>query len=306
MRIITLGTGAGRPTLHRLTSAVAVEYEGDSLLFDCGEGTQVQLMRSALKWGRIKAIFLGHLHGDHLNGLPGLLGTFSLSDRTQPLKVFGPKGLKAYLELLFQVKSLWVRFPMEIVEIREPGILLKEPTYQIETAPLDHTIECWGFAFHERDRPGKFNRKKAERLGVPSGPLRARLVQGEAISLENGRVITPQELVGPPRPGRRVVFCWDTKPCKNAVQFAQGADLLIHESTFDESFAQEAHNFGHSTAADAARTAQEAGAHRLLLTHISQRYLDEKLLTQEAQGIFPAAAVAFDLDEFFVPMRERE
>jgi ribonuclease Z len=244
MRVVTLGTSAGRPTHLRSASSVALEYDGEIVLFDCGEGTQAQLGRSPLRWGNIKAIFIGHLHGDHVNGLPGILGTFSLTDRTLPLKVFGPPGLKRYLEILQEVKTLWINFPIEVIEVRKPGVILNEKKYQVETARLDHVIECWGYVFREKPRPGHFDEAKAERLKIPHGPLRSRLVRGEAITLEGGSLIQPGEIVGPPRPGRSVAYCLDTCPCENDLLLAKGVDLLIHESTFDDSLRQEMKKWG--------------------------------------------------------------
>lgn len=298
MRIITLGTGAGRPTLLRSTSATGLEFEGEIFLFDCGEGAQIQLMRSPLKWGKLSAIFIGHLHGDHVNGLPGLLGTLSLSDRQEPLQVFGPSGIKKYLQLLLDCKNLWLRYPTEIHEIREPGVLLEGSTYQIETQRLDHSIECWGYVFREKTRRGHFNGRKADQMGIPAGPLRAALVHGEAVQLENGTVARPEDFLGPPRPGRSVAYCLDTKPCEGVIRLARGADLLIHEATFDQSYREEANAWGHSTAADAAQAAKEAGAKRLVLTHISQRYSEDGLLSEEATPIFPGTEMAQDLKIF--------
>jgi ribonuclease Z len=300
MRVITLGTGAGRPTLSRNTSATGLEFKGETFLFDCGEGTQVQLMRSAFHWGKLSAIFIGHMHGDHLNGLPGLLGTLSLSDRQETLKIFGPPGLKEYLRLLVECKNLWLRFPAEIQEIKEAGILLDTAEYQVETALLDHTIECWGYVFREKARRGHFNRQKAKLLGIPEGPIRARLVHGEAVTLEDGRVLKPEEFVGLPRRGRSIAYCLDTQPCENVIRLAQDVDLLIHEATFDRNLKKEANEWGHSTAADAAEAARQSGARHLLLTHISQRYPDEAILLEEATAIFPKTTVARDLGVYSV------
>lgn len=300
MRIITLGTGAGRPTPQRSASAVALEYEGDVILFDCGEGTQVQLARSPLKWGSIPAIFIGHLHGDHVSGLPGLLGTWSLGDRNAPLKVFGPPGIKSYIRFLQEMKTLWIQYPLEVIEVRKPGLLLETEDYQVETIRLNHIIECWGYVFREKDRPGRFDEAKAERLGIPPGPLRARLVKGEAVTLEGGLTVQPGEIVGPKRPGRSAAYCLDTAPCKNAVALAQGVDLLIHEATFDDSVRDEMQKWGHSTAGQAAETARDAGVQRLILTHVSPRYPDPRILLNQAQTIFPESVLAEDLSEFVV------
>ncbi len=301
MKIITLGTGAGRPSLLRNSSATLLEYEGDNLLFDCGESTQMQLMRANARWGKIGVIFIGHLHGDHLNGLPGLLGTLSMSERQSPLMVFGPPGIQKYLEVLQSIKTLWVNFPLQVIEIRETGILLETDRYRVLANPLEHVIECWGFRFQEKDRPGHFDVEKAARLGVPDGPERGRLVSGEAIILPDGRKIEPQEVVGPPIPGRAIAYCCDTRPCESEMELTNRVDLLIHETTFEHALKGEANEWGHSTSTDAARIARDSKAKQLLMTHVSQRYLDAEALLHEAQEIFPDSQMAQDLGIFEVP-----
>ncbi len=304
MRVITLGTGAGRPTLRRSASAVGLEYLGETFLFDCGEGTQLQLMKTAFRWGKLNAAFIGHLHGDHVNGLPGLLGTMSLSDRQTPMTVFGPKGLKKFLRLFEKIQSMALRYPLKVVEISKPGVLWESENFSVEAKPLDHVIECWGYVFREKKRPGHFDNQKATAAGIPEGPGRADLVRGEKITLADGRIFLPEDFVGPSRPGRSVAYCLDTKYGKKALGLAQGVDLLLHEATFDHTFQNEAGLWGHSTAADAARVAREAGVGELILTHISQRIQDEAVLLQEAKDIFPNTKIASDLEVFEVPGRD--
>jgi len=300
MRVLTLGTGAGRPTLQRHTSATALEYEGETFLFDCGEATQLQLIRSPLKWGKLTAVFIGHLHGDHLYGLPGLLGTLSLGEREETLRVFGPAGLKEYLRIHQETKSLWINYPLEVIEIEAPGLIFETERYRVFCAPLSHLIPCWGYAFRERPRPGAFDEAKARELGIPEGPERMDLVRGRAVRLTDGRWIQPETLVGPPRPGRSFAYCLDTRPCPEALELARGVDLLVHEATFGAEYRNEAHQWGHSCAEDAARAAREAGAKRLVLTHLSQRYTDPQSLLHEARAQFPATEVAEDLQAFFI------
>lgn len=300
MRILTLGTGAGRPTTQRCTCATALEYQGEAFLFDCGENIQIQLIRSPLKWGKLAAIFISHMHGDHLNGLPGLLGTLSLSERSQGLKIFGPSGMAGYLRMLQSCRVLWINYPLEVVELREAGVILDSPRYRVETAPLDHSIECWGYVFREKDQPGCFDEAKAAQLGIPIGPCRSRLVRGEDIVLDDGRTICAREVVGPPRKGRSVAHCLDTRPCSGSLGLARDVSVLIHEATFSHACQKEANAWGHSTARDAANTALEAGAKALLLTHISQRYLDDRPLLQEAQKLFAATEIARDLGVYEV------
>jgi ribonuclease Z len=255
-------------------------------------------MRSPFRWGKLAAIFISHMHGDHLNGLPGLLGTLSLNDFPHPLKLFGPPGLLKYLEVLKSTKVLWVNFPLEAKEITQSGVLLETETYQVETAPLNHVIECWGYVFKEKPRPGTFNAEKADKIGIPPGPLRAKLVKGETITLPNGQEIQPQELVGSPKPGKSFSHCLDTKPCRNVETLSQGVDLLLHEATFAEELQKEAHHWGHSTAADAAKGAKEANSKRLILTHVSQRYQSGDILLEEAGEVFSNTELAEDLKEF--------
>lgn len=298
MRIITLGTGAGRPTLQRFASATALEYEGEIFLFDCGEAAQIQLMRSPLRWGRMSAIFIGHLHGDHVNGLPGLLGTMSLSDRQEPLKVFGPRGIKAFIQAFLDCKNLWLKFPTEIIEIEKEGILLETPQFEVHTAALNHVVECWGYAFREKPRRGPFDSKKAYELGIPEGPLRAALIKGIPVVLADGRRVEPDSVVGPSRPGRSFAYCLDTKPSPTLPRLAADVDVMLHEATFDRSMTSEAHAWGHSTTADAAQAALKCKAKRLIITHISQRYLDDQFLLHEAKEIFGETELAQDLKIF--------
>lgn len=304
MRIITLGTGAGRPTLRRAASATGLEYLGHTFLFDCGEGTQLQLMKTPFHWGKLQAIFISHLHGDHVNGLPGLLGTLSLSDRRDSLTVFGPVGLKQLMQVHRDCQSMGLRYPLRIVEIETAGILWQGEGYEIRTQALDHVVPCWGYRFQEEKLPGKFDAAKAQRAGIPSGPLRGQLVAGEDIVLADGRKFMSKDFVGPPRPGRSFVHCLDTQPCASAVELSRDATLLLYEATFCQEGGERAHEWGHSTARDGAQVAQEAGVGELILTHISQRYGDNKKILAEAQEVFPRVQVAEDLEVFEVQLLE--
>ncbi len=300
MRIITLGTSAGRPTPERSASCVALEFDGESFLFDCGEGTQLKIIHSPLRWGNLKAIFITHLHGDHINGLPGLLGTLSSTEREAPLKIFGPRGIRQYIAILKELRTMWIGFPLEITEVNAPGVILDSGKYQVETAKLDHIIECWGYVFREKDRPGHFDEQKAKKMNVPFGPIRADLVAGKNIILGDGTVIRPEELIGPKRPGRSVAYCLDTKPCEGDLILAKEVDLLIHEATFDDTLRKEIETWGHSTAAQAAEVATQSKVKQLLLTHISPRYPNAKILLQEARNLFKNSEIAFDLSEWII------
>ncbi|HEX8152947.1 MAG TPA: ribonuclease Z, partial [Thermoanaerobaculia bacterium] len=248
IRIVFLGTSAGTPTRERNVAGVAVVLDGRVLLLDCGEGTQHQFLRAPVRSGALEAIFISHLHGDHLFGLPGLLASLGLQGRVAPLTVFGPAGLRAYLESIpYGGRS----YPVTVVEI-EAGEVHRGDGYRVFTASLEHSAPCFGFAIVEDDHRGPFDPDRARTLGVPAGPLFARLHRGEDVTLDDGRVVRSSEVVGPSRRGRRVVYCTDTRPCAAAIGLARDADLLVHEATYANELAAEAAERHHSTAAEAA------------------------------------------------------
>jgi ribonuclease Z len=298
MRVIPLGTSSGKPTLKRNVSALAVARESEWLLFDCGEGTQMQIARSGLNPSRLSAIFITHLHGDHFNGLAGLLSTMGMDRRTRELTLVGPPGINEYLATLARLKILFVNFPLKVREFGPVSNLTsvyEAPEYVVRTHPLDHRLFALGYRVDERPRPGRFNLQRARELGIPEGPLFRRLQLGEDVRLEDGRVILSSDVIGPPRPGKTVSYCSDTRPFEGAIKLARDADLLIHEATFTEEFSEEARDYGHSTAAQAARIACESGARRLLITHFSARYADLAPLYEEARAVFPETSLAQEL-----------
>jgi ribonuclease Z len=303
MRVIPLGTSSGKPTLRRNVSALALVRESEWLLFDCGEGTQMQVSRARINPNRLSAIFITHLHGDHFNGLSGLLSTMGLDRREKGLALMGPRGIREYLDTLARLKILYVNYPLMLRELGAadlsdgPGLVYEAERYTVSARPLDHRVFALGYRVEERPRPGRFNLERARALGVPEGPLFGRLQTGEDVRLADGRVIHPSDVLGPPRPGKAVAYCTDTRPCAAAVELARGVDLLVHEATFTEELADEAREFGHSTAAQAATIAREAGARRLLITHFSSRYPDATPLLEEARAIFPDTMLAEDLME---------
>ncbi len=307
MKIIPLGTSSGKPTRHRNVSALAVVGEGEWWMFDCGEAAQMQIVLANLSPQKLEGIFISHLHGDHFNGLPGLLSTMSLDQREKELTLVGPAGVGEYLDLLSGLKICHVTYPLELREFdtryfagKEQEMVYESEKFTVTTRPLDHRIFALGFRLEEKMKPGKFNVEKARALGIPVGPLFAQLQSGRSITLDGGRVIHPSEVLGPPRPGKVVAYCLDTRPCADAVKLAQNADWLIHEATFTEEFIEESHHFGHSTAAQAAEIAREARVRRLLITHFSSRYPDVRPLLEEARSIFPETYAAEDLMEFEV------
>lgn len=296
---MVLGSGGGIPSLHRALPAVLVRRGGAGLLLDCGEGTQMQLMRSGHSAAKVGAVFISHLHGDHVNGLPGLLMSLAQQGRTEPLRIWGPPPLRAFLEAVR--RYLRFRPPYELVVEETRGGTLAEGPCALRALPLRHRGPTLGLVLEEPPRPGRFSVEAAERLGIPEGPVRKRLQQGETVEV-NGRLVRPEEVLGPPRRGRKVVYATDTRPSPQLVEAARGADLLIHDGMFAEDLRQEAELRGHSTARQAALVAREAGVRQLLITHISPRYPDERVLLQEAREVFPQTVVARDLLEIEVPL----
>lgn len=307
MKIIPLGTSSGKPTLRRNVSALAVVGEGEWWLFDCGEGTQTQIARAGISPQKLVGIFISHLHGDHFNGLPGLLSTMSLDQRDKELTLVGPVGIDKYLTTLAGLKICYVNYPLKLREFdshyfagREQELVYESSKFTIVTRPLDHRIFALGYRLEEKVKPGRFNLERAKELGIPPGPLYSKLQSGQAITLEDGRVIDPSEVLGEPRPGKAVSYCLDTRPCANAIKLSENTDWLIHEATFNEELIEESHYFGHSTAIQAAEIAREARARRLLITHFSSRFPDARQLLEEARSIFPDTFAAEDLVELDV------
>jgi ribonuclease Z len=280
IRITFLGTSAGMPTRARNVASVAVTLDGRVLLFDCGEATQHQLMKSAVRFGAIEAIFITHLHGDHLFGVPGLLSSMSLNAREKPLALYGPEGIAAFMRSL---PLYHTSFDVAIHEIA-PGRVHRGDGYAVDAAPLVHSAPCFAFRIVEDDRPGEFDVARARALGIPPGPA-----WGELQRANDPRVC------GPPRPGRRIVYCTDTRPCDAAIELARGADLLIHEATYANDMAIEAAERHHATAAEAAAVARAAGVGRLILTHVSPRYADPSQLLAEGRAVFTETELAEDL-----------
>src|SRR5215210_5391991 len=243
MRVIPLGTSSGKPTLKRNVSAMAVVREGEWLLFYCGEATQIQISRAGLNPSRLAAIFITHLHGDHFNGLSGLLSTMGLDRRTREMTLVGPQGIREYLDTLARLKILFVNYPLEIKEyssMSELTLVYEALDYTVSAHPLDHRIFDIGYRIQERPRPGRFNLERAYALGVPEGPLFGRLQSGKDVQLDDGRIIHPSDVLGPPRQGKAIAYCTDTRPFAGSVELARDVDLLIHEATYTEELTEEA------------------------------------------------------------------
>ena len=298
-----LGTGAATPTVDRNVAGLAVQREGETILFDCGEGNQRQMMRYGVGFS-FTEIFFTHYHADHILGVTGLLRTMGLQDRTAPVSLYGPRGAQRILGAAIALGIERNKFPVEINEVK-PGDRLRREQYDIVVFETEHRPDTIGFALAEHTRLGRFNPERARELGIPEGPLWGRLHKGETIVLEDGRSVAPADLVGAPRRGRTLVYSGDTRPSLAVVEAARGADLLIHEATFGSDELERAKETGHSTAAEAARVAVEAGVRRLVLTHISPRYTrDAPELLAEARAIFPETVVARDGLTVDVPFAE--
>jgi len=303
LKILFLGTSAARPTVERSVSALAVVREGETLLFECGEGTQRQMMRYGVGFG-LSEIFFTHFHADHFLGVIGLVRTLGLQGRTDPMRFYGPKGAKRLLTSALSLGVERVPFEVEVVEL-EADAALRRGEYDILTYAADHGSNALGYVLVEKDRLGKFDPALAKEAGVPEGPLWGRLQRGETVTLPDGRTVPPDAIVGPPRPGRKVVYSGDTRPCKATIEAAIGADLLVHEATFSLEEADRAKETDHSTAREAAEVARMARARRLVLTHVSARYSrDPGPLLEEAQAVFAETVVARDGMEIEVGYRE--
>ncbi len=306
LRIVFVGTSSARPTVSRGTSAIAVQREGDLYLFDCGEGTQRQMMRFGVGF-TVKEIYLTHMHADHYLGTIGLLRTMSLQGREEPLRIYTPPGGD---ELLRQVLALELEelvYPLEITALK-PRASVRHSDYAICAYRADHPGGANGYVLREDARPGRFFPERARALGVPEGPLFGRLQRGATVRLDDGREVRPQQVMGPPRPGRTLVYTGDTRPCEATVQAAEGCDVLIHEATFSDEEADRARRTGHTTARQAAEIAVRAGARLLVLTHLSARYSERPwVLEREAKRVCRGVCdvqVAYDGLTLEVPLRD--
>lgn len=305
-----MGTNAGRPTKDRNVTSIALrllEPCEHIWLFDAGEGTQQQLLRTPLKLNKISKIFITHLHGDHIYGLPGLLTSRSYHEGAGPLMLFGPPGIKQLLDTIFELSGAYLNYELMVQEITDEGLLYEDVHFRVEVGSLDHRVPCFGYRVVEKEQSGMLNIEKLMQLGVPKGPLYGQLKRGENVWLEDGTEVLVAEVTAPPLPGRIITILGDTKPCDNAVKLAENADLLVHEATFRAGMEEKAHAYGHSTTIEAAETARRAGANRLLLTHYSSRFRMEELyqLQEEAAAYHPNTTAAYDLFSTTVPKRKR-
>jgi ribonuclease Z len=304
IRVVFLGTSGSVPTLKRSLPAVVIQCPRDQWMFDCGENVQRQMMQAKVSFHRKMKIFITHLHGDHVLGLPGLLQTMALMDRKEPVQVYAPRGLKDFLVCAKETLNFGLTFPVDIFEILAEGVVCDEAEYQVVAAKSNHAIASYAYAFLEKPRPGKFYPKKAVALGVSAGELWGKLQGGEEVKTSEGKVVKPGDVMGPLRQGRKIVYTGDTKPFEYFGKFAEGADLVIHDCTFDDALKEKADVDGHSTPSQAASQAKAANAKKLVLSHISARYPDASLLLEQAKKVFPNSILAEDYMELELPLNE--
>lgn len=302
LKVIFLGTAGSIPTPKRSLPAILIRRKGEQLLFDCGEGVQRQMITAGASFNRKMKVFITHMHGDHMLGLPGLVQTMALLDRDKKLEIYGPPGIRRFMECIRETVQFGLTFPIEIHEIHEAGTICEEEEYTVEAAWANHVTPSLAYALVEKSRPGKFYPEKAKALGVPEGPLWSRLQHGNEVKLPNGKVVKPEDVMGPPRPGRKIVYTGDTRPFEGLADFASNADLLIHDATLDDELAERAYEDGHSTPSQAAENAKNSRAKLLILTHISARYENPKMLLKQARRIFKKTQVAEDFMTLEIPL----
>jgi ribonuclease Z len=293
VEIVFLGTGGSVPTRNRNTSATAVRVGPEIFLFDCGEGTQRQLMGSTVSFMKITRIFITHLHGDHFLGLPGLIQSMNFAGRLEPLDIYGPEGTASTVHTILNLGYFQAGFRVTGHDVADQEVV-QGKGYWVKAVRTDHSIPSFGFVLSEEVRPGRFNKTRAMELGVPEGPLFSKLQSGSRVTV-NGNEILPEMVVGDPRPGLKIAFSGDTRPSDHFLESILGCDLLVHEATADVSLQDKAKEFGHSTARDAATIAALAGVKALYLNHFSGRYEDVGMLVDEAREIFPNTWASEDL-----------
>lgn len=304
LQVVFLGTAGSVPTLKRSLPSVAIKRKGELILFDCGEGVQRQMIQAKLGFHKKMKIFVTHMHGDHVLGLPGILQTMSMMDRKKKLKVYGPPGTQAFVDAVQRTIQFVLTFPLKIFEIEHEGVAYEGKEYKIYAVWADHVIPSLAYALAEKPRPGKFYPTKAKKLGVPEGPFWGRLQNGSAVKLPDGREIKPEQVMGPLRPSRKIVYTGDTRPFSGLIKLAENADLLIHDCTLDDELSEKAWEDGHSTPSQAAEIAKKAKAKKLVLTHISARYKTPKILLEQAKKIFSAVDVAQDFMRINIPLKK--
>lgn len=309
MKIQFLGTGAGVPSTTRNLSSLALKLldeRNEIWLFDCGEGTQQRILKTALKPRKVTKIFITHLHGDHIFGLPGFLSSRAFQGGNTPLSIYGPPGIKEYVLTSLRISQSHLRYPIFFHEIDSEGTVFEDQQFKVICRKLRHGITSYGYRVEEADFPGELLVEQLKKERVPAGPLYGRLKNGETVQLDDGRTIDGKDYIGKPVKGRIVTVLGDTRKSKNSVLLAQNADVLVHESTFAKDNQKIASEYFHSTCMDAAKVAKEANVQQLYLTHISSRYVGKEQfqLQEDARTLFPNTLLVQDYEEFEIPLRK--
>ncbi|MGX7195227.1 ribonuclease Z [Enterococcus olivae] len=299
MELEFLGTGAGVPAKHRNVTSIALKLldERNAVwLFDCGEGTQMQILHTTIRPRKIEKIFLTHLHGDHIFGLPGLISSRSFQGGTEPLEIYGPTGTEEFIRTALKISRTRLSYPLKFIEIDQEGILFKDKQFEVSCKKLDHGIDSYGYRVVEADHQGELKVEELSALGIQPGPIYGQIKRGDTVTLPDGREVDGRQFVGQPKKGRIVTILGDTRYHSHSVELARDADVLVHESTFKKDEEKMARTYYHSTTQQAAKVAKEAQVKQLILTHISARYLAKDVLDlrAEAEEIFPQVRVAKD------------
>lgn len=308
MEVQFLGTGAGQPSKQRNVASLALKLLdeiNEIWLFDVGEATQHQILKTNIRLRKVTKIFISHNHGDHIFGLPGLLATRSFQGDVGPLTIYGPPGIEQFVKTALQVSRTKVSYPINYVELNKDGLIYQGQGFKVYTRKLDHRVPCFGYRVVEDSRPGELLMDKLKQYHIPNGPLYGKLKAGEQVALKDGTILDGRDFLGPEKPGRVVTIIYDTRATPNIAKLAKNADLLIHESTFAGNEAKLAHSYYHSTCVEAAKVAKGNGVKKLYLDHISARYLGNKAkkLEKQAQKIFPKTVLANDFDQVVIPMK---
>ncbi|TCS96864.1 ribonuclease Z [Hazenella coriacea] len=307
MKLYFLGTGAGIPSRDRNVSSLALmmpEYHGETWLFDCGEATQHQILSSPIKLSKISKIFITHLHGDHIFGLPGLLGSRSFQGCEAPLTVIGPQGLRSFIEVSLEVSKTYLKYPIEFIEV-EDRMSLTEENFSIQIRLLEHGIPSYGYRIEEKEISGSLDVKRLKALGIQPGPLYQEIKQGKLIQLPNGQTINGSDYVGPPKPGIRLAILGDTKFTPVSIELAADVDVLVHEATYRSGQEERATKYFHSTCLQAAQVAMESHVQQLILNHISSRHLpgEWNQILVEAQQLFSNTHLSTDGWSYEIPIK---
>ncbi|MCS2170585.1 ribonuclease Z [Scandinavium sp. TWS1a] len=303
MELIFLGTSAGVPTRHRNMTSILLNLQQPTLsqmwLFDCGEGTQHQFLKTSHHPGKLDKIFITHLHGDHLFGLPGLLCSRSMQGNPSPLTIFGPKGIKEFVEMALRLSGSWTDYPLTVEEI-SAGEVFDDGLFKVTAYPLNHPVECFGYRIEQHDKPGPLDAQRLLADGIKAGPLFQQLKKGQTVEMPDGRRVNGQDYLGPSTPGVKLAIFGDTAPCPAALAMAKEVDVMVHETTLEHEMAEKANSRGHSSSIQTAELARDANVSKLIITHVSSRYDWEgcQRLLAECRSVFEPCELAEDFSVF--------